>query len=62
MTWGFMLNEDAFEIVKKADLADAREFYNDIVVYLKSVVGQDGFKELYGNFSINKMLLEDVIA
>lgn len=51
MTYGFMLDRSAFEMVKRADSADIINFHNETVTWLKEMTGgKRDFRSLYGNF------------
>lgn len=51
MTYGYMLDETAFEQVSKADEADIIEFHDEVVTFLKEMTGgKHNFVSLYGNF------------
>ena len=51
MTYGYMLDRSAFEMVKSADSADIIEFHNEVIDWLKQITGgRRDFRSLYGNF------------
>lgn len=51
MTYGYMLDQSAFEMVKRADSADIIDFHNEVVGWLKEMTGgKHNFRSLYGNF------------
>lgn len=51
MTYGFMLDESAFTMVKRADSADIIDFHNEVINWLKDITGgKRDFRSLYGNF------------
>lgn len=51
MTYGYMLDQSAFDMVKRADTADVVDFHNEVVGWLKEMTGgKHNFRSLYGNF------------
>lgn len=51
MTYGYMLDQDAFNAVKTADSADIIEFHNEAITWLRDITGgKHSFRSLYGNF------------
>lgn len=56
MTYGWMLDQSAFNQLKRADTADIIQFHNDTVNWLKEMTGGSReFKSLYGNFPLDVM-------
>ncbi len=51
MTYGYMLDENAFAQLKKTDTANIVDFYNECEVFLKEHLGgKHEYKSLYSNF------------
>lgn len=51
MKYGFMLDGPAFDALANQDLADIKEFYTEVVTFLKEATGANkDFKPLFGNF------------
>lgn len=59
MKWGFILSEESFDMLKKTDTANIKDFYTDVIAYLKSIVGDEGFVSLYNNFPVDVMGMSD---
>ena len=51
MQWGYMLDQDAFTELSKSDLSFIENFHNEVITYLKDVMGgKHNFQPLYKNF------------
>lgn len=51
MIYGYMLDQSAFEMVKRADSADIIDLHNQVIDWLKDITGgKRNFRSLYGNF------------
>ena len=50
MEYGYMLDQDAFDQLKKADTADIIDFNSEVISWLTEMTGGAGFTSLYGNF------------
>lgn len=60
MTYGFMLDQSAFEMVKSADSADIIDFHNEVIDWLKDITGgKRNFRSLYGNFPNDVMSMTE---
>ena len=60
MTYGFMLDKEAFEILKAADTADISQFYQDCTDWLKEWTGgKSDYQSLYKNFPVDVMSMTD---
>ena len=60
MQWRYMLDEDAFKELSKADLSFIEQFNNEIMPYLKEVMGGNrAFTPLYKNFPEEVMCKSD---
>ena len=60
MQWGYMLDEDAFLALSKSDLSVIEAFNNEVIPYLRNVMGgKYNFEPLYKNFPQEVMSLSD---
>lgn len=60
MQWGYMLDEDAFMGLSKSDLSFIHDFNDEIISYLKNVMGgKHDYKPLYKNFPEEVMSKSD---
>jgi len=60
MQWGYMLDQDAFTELSKSDLSFIETFNNEVIEYLKDVMGgKHNFQPLYKNFPQEVMSLTD---
>jgi hypothetical protein len=58
MTYGYMLSQEAFDMIKHADIADIISFHKDVVKLLKEFNGGK-YKSLYGDFPNDVMNMSD---
>jgi len=60
MRFGYMLDQDAFMQMGKADKADIVDYYNEVIDYLKEMTGgKRDFKPFYKGFPEEVMLMDD---
>jgi len=60
MQWGYMLDQDAFTELSKSDLSFIENFNNEVITYLKDVMGgKHNFQPLYKNFPQEVMSKSD---
>lgn len=60
MSFGYMLDQDAFEALSKSDLSHIVKFNDEVLPYLKEVLGgKRNFKPLYKNFPQEVMSMSD---
>ena len=60
MQWGYMLDQNAFTELSKSDLSFIETFNNEVIEYLKDVMGgKRNFTALYKNFPQEVMSLSD---
>lgn len=60
MQYGYMLDEDAFFALAKADMSFIEEFHNEVISFLKVATGgKYNFKALYQNFPQEVMSMPD---
>jgi hypothetical protein len=60
MQYAYILNQEAFEMLKLADIADIIEFRNDVISFIKDLTGgKEEYRSLYGNFPNDVMSLSD---
>lgn len=50
MHQGYMLTNEAMDMLIKADLADIVDFQKEVVSFLKEIKGDGNYVSLYGNF------------
>lgn len=51
MSFGFMLTQDALQQLGYADAADIKDFYNEVIAYLKKMTGgQRNYRPIYEGF------------
>jgi hypothetical protein len=60
MQWGYMLDEDAFFELSKADLSFIQNFNDEVLNHLKNVMGgRRNYQPLYKNFPQEVMVMSD---
>lgn len=60
MSFGYMLDQDAFEALSKSDLSHIVKFNDEVLPYLKEVLGgKRNFQPLYKNFPQEVMSMSD---
>jgi hypothetical protein len=60
MSWGYMLDQDAFEALSKSDLSYITNFNNEVLSYLKDITGGNrNYEPLYKNFPQEVMSMSD---
>lgn len=60
MQWGYMLDQDAFTELSKADLPFIKNFNDEVITYLRNIMGgKRKFEALYKNFPNEVMSLND---
>lgn len=59
MQYRYMLDEDAFASLAKADMSEIQKFHDEIIAYLKNATGGEGFTPLYKNFPQEVMSKSD---
>jgi hypothetical protein len=60
MSFGYMLDQDAFEALSKSDLSFIVQFHDEVISYLRHIKGGDlKYEPLYKNFPQEVMSLSD---
>jgi hypothetical protein len=60
MQWGYLLSEDAFFSLSKADISFIKEFNNEVIDYLRLRIGGNrNYQPLYKNFPEEVLSLSD---